>query len=111
MVAQDFVGYFQKSNSTVYFYFQAFNLEIDNLGRFRDPKISGFFSKKHSGLETTQIRPCQILFLFSVICVLTKKPGSLNLFIQKLAHRSFLFIIGKKRTLFIYFNFNHFLSE
>ena len=53
MVAQDFVGYFQKSNSTVYFYFQAFNLEIDNLGRLHDPKITGFFSKKLSGLETT----------------------------------------------------------
>ena len=55
------------------------------------------------------LRPCQIDFLFSVTRGHAKKLGSLNLFIKKLARLSFLFIIGEKRILFIYFNFNHFL--
>ena len=54
--------------------------------------------------QLIELRSCQIDFLFSVTCAHAKKRGALNLFIQKLARRSFLFIIGEKSTLFIYFN-------
>ena len=50
----------------------------------------------------TNKRSCQIDFLFSVTRAHAKKLGALNLFIQILARRSFLFIIGEKRALFIF---------
>ena len=54
------------------------------------------------------VRLCQIDFLFSVTHAHAKKLGVLNLFIQKLARRSFLFIIvEKKRTFITYFNFKN----
>ena len=43
------------------------------------------------------VRLCQIDFLFSVIHAHAKKLGVLDLFIQKLARRSFLFIIVEKK--------------
>ena len=44
------------------------------------------------------IRPCQIDLLFSVTRTHVKKLGALNLFIQKLARLSFLFVIGEKKN-------------
>ena len=41
-------------------------------------------------------RPHQIDFLFSITCTHAKKLGGLNLFIEKLARLSILFIIGEK---------------
>ena len=49
----------------------------------------------------TNKRSCQIDFLFSVTRAHAKKLGALNLFIQILARRSFLFIIGEKIALHI----------
>ena len=46
------------------------------------------------GKKYFHLRPCQIDFLFSVARAHTKKLGALNLYIQKLARRPFLFIIG-----------------
>ena len=58
-----------------------------------------------------EVRPCQIDFLFSVTRVYAKKLGALNLFIQKLARRFFLFITGEKKNTFHIFKFNHFVFE
>ena len=46
------------------------------------------------GKKYFHLRPCQIDFLFSVVSAHAKKLGALNLYIQKLARRPFLFIIG-----------------
>ena len=53
------------------------------------------------------LRLCQteIDFLFGVTRAHAKKPGTWNLFIQKLARRSFLFIIGEKNNNFHIFQF------
>ena len=45
--------------------------------------------------------------MFSVTRAHAKKLGAWNLFIKKLARRSFLFIIGEEKTFFIYFNFKN----
>ena len=59
------------------------------------------------------IRTCQTDFLFSVTRANVKKLGALNLFIQKLARLSFLFIIGekKKHSSYISILFIFFLSK
>ena len=57
-----------------------------------------------------KIRPCQTDFLLGVTRAHAKKKktGALKLFIQKLALDLFYLLSVKKRTLFIYFSFNHF---
>ena len=49
-----------------------------------------------------RVWPCQIDFLFSVTCAHAKKLSTLNLFIQKLACRSFLFIIGEYTYIYMH---------
>ena len=51
------------------------------------------------------LRSCQIDFLFSVTRAHAKKLGALNLFIQKLARRSFLFFVSEKKNTFRKFQF------
>ena len=48
------------------------------------------------------IRSCQIDYLFSVTGALAKKLGTLNLFIQKLARRSFIIYYRQKKEHFSY---------
>ena len=51
------------------------------------------------------IRSCQIDYLFSVTGALAKKLGALNLFIQKLARRSFnIYYRQKKKNTFRMFS-------